>query len=558
MMFSRTRNLVRLGSRSHTSVSHTMNPRQLCDFECLATGAFDPVHNFLNQQDYNSVVNERRLCDGKLWPMPIVLDIKRETRDELELSGGSLLLRDHQFNLLGTMDIDEIWEPDLVLEAKHVFGGDPEHPAVQYLQTKTNPYLVSGTMTVDQLPMHNDYCEIRRTPDEVRSIVSKDRPVVAFQTRNPMHRAHMELVKRAAEQVDGDILIHPVVGLTKPGDIDYHTRIKCYKEVIVDGKMLERDATLSLLPLAMRMAGPREALWHALIRRNYGATHFIVGRDHAGPGSNSLGEDFYGPYEARDFVLRHASELDIGIIPFDMMAYVDEIKQYMPYKDIPEGCSPTSISGTEVRRRLKSGEEIPEWFTPPNVVDILRKTNPPNTKRGVTLFFTGLSGSGKSTIVNGLVARLNEESFRKVITLDGDEVRTFLSSELGFSKDHRDLNVKRIGYVASLASSAGAIVLTAAIAPYREMRDSARQLVEDSGTEFIEVHVNSNLEVCEERDVKGLYKLAREGEIKSFTGVSDPYEVPESPDISIDTTQLSVEESIDTILLELKVKGYID
>ena len=558
MMFSRFRNFTRLGSRSLTSVSHTMNPRQLCDFECLATGAFDPVHNFLNQQDYNSVVNESRLRDGKLWPMPIVLDIKRETKDELESNGGSLLLRDHQFNLLGTMDVDEIWEPDLMYEAKHVFGGDPEHPAVRYLQTKTNPYFVSGKMTVNQLPIHNDYCGLRRTPDEVRNIVSKDRPVVAFQTRNPMHRAHMELVARASEQVDGDILIHPVVGLTKPGDIDYHTRIKCYKEVLENGKMLGRNATLSLLPLAMRMAGPREALWHALIRKNYGATHFIVGRDHAGPGSNSSGEDFYGPYEARDFVLRHASELDIGIIPFDMMAYVDEMKQYMPYKDIPPGYSPTTISGTEVRRRLKTGEEIPEWFTPSNVVEILRKTNPPNSKRGVTLFFTGLSGSGKSTIVNGLVARLNEESFRKVVTLDGDEVRTFLSSELGFSKEHRDLNIKRIGYVASLASSSGAIVLTAAIAPYREMRASARQLVEDSGTEFVEVYVDASVDECEKRDVKGLYKLAREGKIKTFTGVSDPYEAPESPDLRIDTTKLSVEDSISTILRELKSSGYID
>jgi sulfate adenylyltransferase len=540
-----------------STVNHVMSSRQVCDFECMATGAFDPVQSFLGKKDYESVVKDNRLADGQLWPLPIMLDIDPKTKDALDKEGGSLLLRDQQYNLLGELDIQEIWEPDLSHEALHVFGGDAEHPAVRYLHTKTNPYYVSGNLTVNALPKHNDYSDLRYSPNEVRKMLNKDKPIVAFQTRNPMHRAHMELVARAAEQVDGDVLIHPVVGLTKPGDIDYHTRIKCYREVIQDGKMLGRAAILSLLPLAMRMAGPREALWHALIRKNYGATHFIVGRDHAGPGSNSAGDDFYGPYEARDFVLQYEDEIGIGLIPFDMMAYVDELKSYMPYKDIPEQYSPVSISGTEVRRRLKTGEDIPEWFTPPGVVDILRKSNPPNSERGVTLFFTGLSGSGKSTIVNGLVARLNEESFRKVTTLDGDEVRTFLSSELGFSKEHRDLNIKRIGYVASLTSSAGSIVLTAAIAPYREMRESARHLVEDAGTEFLEVFVDANVETCEDRDVKGLYKLAREGKIKSFTGISDPYETPTNPDIIVNTSTSSVDDSIEQIFEELKNRGYL-
>jgi len=532
-------------------VQHQLTPRQLCDFECIANGSFNPLQTFMNRLDYESVVERGRLADGALWPMPIVLDIPTETAEQLEQTEQPLILRDPQFNFLAKMEVLEIFKPDYSIEAQKVFGGDPEHPAIQY---KQEPYCVSGSIQVHQLPIHHDYTHLRSTPADIKL---PEGPVVAFQTRNPMHRAHMELASKAAESVNGNALIHPVVGVTKSGDIDYHTRIKCYQEIIEDGKLLGQPAVLSLLPLAMRMGGPREALWHALIRQNYGATHFILGRDHAGPGSNSKGKDFYGPYEARDYALQFQDELDITLLPFEMMAYVEEKDTYMPMDQIPEDCAVKSLSGTEVRRRLQTGEDIPAWFTPPKVVDILRKTNPPKSKRGVTLFFTGLSGSGKSAIVEGVTAKLNEKTFRSTTVLDGDELRTFLSSELGFSKEHRDLNIKRIGYVSSLINQAGGIVLTAAIAPYRETRDIAKQLVVAAGADFVEVFVDASVETCESRDVKGLYKLARTGKIPNFTGVSDPYEEPLSPDIQIPTAEQTLQQSIDTIIEYLQKHKYI-
>jgi sulfate adenylyltransferase len=532
-------------------IQHMLTPRQLCDYECIANKSFRPLETFLNHKDYKSVVNHAHLENGKLWPIPNVLDISKETKDKIEQTGQPLILRDSQFNFLAKMDVLDIFKPDYKVEARKVFGGDAEHPAVQYEQEE---YCVSGPLTIHQLPIHHDYTHLRLSPDELDL---PSGPVVAFQTRNPMHRAHMELASRAAASVGGTALIHPVVGLTKAGDIDYHTRIKCYQEIIEDGHLLGQPAILSLLPLAMRMGGPREALWHALIRQNYGATHFILGRDHAGPGSNSKGEDFYGPYEARDFALEFQDELDIQLLPFEMMAYVAENDTYMPMNSIPDGINATTLSGTEVRRRLQTGEDIPSWFTPPKVVEILRKSNPPKSKRGITMFFTGLSGSGKSAIVNGVTAKLHEKTFRPVTVLDGDDVRTFLSSELGFSKEHRDLNIKRIGYVSSLVSKAGGVVLTAAIAPYRKTRDIARELVENVGGDFVEVFVDASVETCESRDVKGLYKAARSGKIPNFTGISDPYEEPLCPDLKITTNEESLSESVDKIIQYLQGNKYI-
>lgn len=535
----------------------TLTPRQLCDFECIATGAFRPLQTFLNQGDYESVVAGHRLSNGALWPMPIILDIPDKTCEELKATGKPLLLRDSQFNILAKMDVTDMFQPDYNTEAIKVFGGDNEHPAIQYLQRHTHRTCVSGPLHIHQTPIHHDYTHLRLTPDELQSTLPKDAPVVAFQTRNPMHRAHMELVARAAMETGGTALIHPVVGLTKAGDINYHTRMKCYERIIEDGKLLGQPAVLSVLPLAMRMGGPREALWHALIRQNYGATHFIVGRDHAGPGSNSNGNDFYGPYEARDFALRFQNELDVELVPFEMMLYVKSLDKYMPMSEIPQDVEASSLSGTEVRRRLHSDEKIPAWFTPPKVVDILRKSTPSKDKRGLTIFFTGLSGSGKSAIVNGITAKLHEHTFRSVAVLDGDDVRTFLSSELGFSKSDRDLNIRRIAYVSGLVSGAGGIVLTAAIAPYRKAREDARDVVEQHGGDFIEVFVNADVEICEARDVKGLYKRAREGSIPFFTGISDPYEMPTSPDIEIKTGDFTVSESVETVFKYLKDNKYI-
>lgn len=536
-----------------------LNPKQLCDLECIGSGAFNPLDTFLSQKDYQSVVNDSRLDNGKLWPMPITLDFTKEQLDAFhESKQDKIALRDPEFNLLALMNVQDIWQPDKSIEAKKVFGGDPEHPAINYLFNSTGEYYLSGSLEFNQLPVHYDYQHLRHTPDELRKLLPQDKPIVAFQTRNPMHKAHMELVGAAASSIDGVALIHPVVGLTRAGDIDYHTRIKCYQKVLDNGVLPTQSGDipciLSLLPLAMRMGGPKEALWHALIRQNYGATHFICGRDHAGPGSNSSGKDFYSPYEARDFLLSHQKELDIDVISFEMMQFVKETQKYTPISKVKSNQTALNLSGTEVRKRLKTGEEIPEWFSPTKVVDILREVHPPIEEQGLTLFFTGLSGSGKSTIANALIERLHQITNRSIITLDGDEVRTFLSSELGFSDEHRNLNIKRIGFVSSLIAKSRGIAICAAIAPFEKSRMEARQMVENQGGQFIEIFINTNLEECENRDRKGLYHKARQGLIPEFTGIDSPYEEPSNPEINLDTTNLSVTESVDRIMEFLQNK----
>lgn len=539
-----------------------LNPRQLCDLECVTNGAFAPIHNFLNKNDYNSVVKDARLTNGKLWPIPIGLDINKQTLKSFENSKyNTICLRDSEFNILATMDVDNIWENDKQKEGVLVYGGDTEHPAIDYLHNTSGEYLVHGPLEIYQTPIHYDYNNLRHTPEQLKQILPTDKPIVAFQTRNPMHKAHSELVGLAAKEVNGMALIHPVVGQTKPGDIDYHTRIKCYQEIIKNGILETQsgniETKLSLLPLAMRMAGPREALWHALIRQNYGATHFICGRDHAGPGSNSKGNDFYTPYQARDYLLLHQNELDIEILSYDMMVYLEKDSKYHQITKINSEDKVLKLSGTEVRNRLKNGTDIPEWFSTKNVVKILREVYPKKKEQGFTLFFTGLSGSGKSTIANGILSKLHEKTNKPISILDGDEVRTFLSSELGFSDEHRNLNINRIGYVASEINKSRGIVLCAAIAPFNSSRNNARQLVESKGGNFIEILVDTKLDICEKRDRKGLYNKARKGEIKNFTGIDSTYEIPLNPDLVIKSDELDVSESVDMVINYLENNDYI-
>ena len=404
--------------------------------------------------------------------------------------------------------------------------------------------------------MHYDFRARRDTPNELRAYFRKLgwRRVVAFQTRNPLHRAHQELTFRAAKEAQANLIIHPVVGMTKPGDIDHFTRVRCYEAVL--DQYPSATTTMSLLNLAMRMAGPREAVWHGLIRKNHGCTHFIVGRDHAGPGKNSQGEDFYGPYDAQDLFKQHEDEIGIEMVPFKHMVFVQERAEYQPADEVAEGATVLNISGTELRRRLAEGLEIPDWFSFPDVVAELRRTRPPRSKQGFTVFFTGLSGSGKSTIANAMMVKLMEMGGRPVTLLDGDVVRKHLSSELGFSKEHRDINIRRIGYVASEITKNGGIAICAPIAPYTATRRAVREMIEDFGA-FVEVHVATSLEECERRDRKGLYKLAREGKIKEFTGISDPYEAPETAELVVDTEGMEVDYCAQQVLLKLESMGLI-
>ncbi len=536
--------------------SWDLTDRQLCDLELLMNGGFSPLDGFLGRVDYESVLTDMRLASGVLWPIPITLDVTPAFADKIEI-GETIDLRDREGVLNATLTVTDKWQPDKRAEAIAVFGADDTtHPAVRYLHDHAGSVYLGGKVQGIEAPMHYDFKHLRDTPQELRDRFRKLgwRRVIAFQTRNPMHRAHQELTFRAAQAAEANLLIQPVVGMTKPGDVDHFTRVRCYEKLI--GHYPEQTTALSLLPLAMRMGGPREAIWHAIIRKNYGCTHLIVGRDHAGPGHDSAGKPFYGPYEAQELFAQHQDELDITMVPFPNLVYSESRVQYVAEDKIEPEEKVLSLSGTELRRRLQEGLDIPEWFSFPEVVDELRRTHPPRHRQGFTVFFTGLSGSGKSTIANALLVKLLELGGRPVTLLDGDHVRKHLSSELGFSREHRDLNILRIGYVASEITKNGGIAICAPIAPYAATRRKVRDLIEPMGG-FLEIHVATSLEVCEQRDRKGLYAKARAGIIKEFTGISDPYEAPEEPEMRIDTGELTPDLAAHRILIKLESLGFI-
>ena len=545
-----------LKARSRDWPSHDLTARQLCDLELLFNGGLSPLRGFMTRCDYEGVCQSMRLSDGVLWPVPVTLDVPEALAKSLK-PGSILTLRDEEGVMLAALHVEDVWQPNRATEAEAVFGSaNPEHPGVSHLLERTKPFYVGGRLEGLQQVPHYDYRQLRHTPAELRTEFSKLgwRQVVAFQTRNPMHRAHQELTLQAAKEAEANLLIHPVVGMTKPGDVDHYTRVRCYQVLI--SRYPKKTAMLSLLPLAMRMGGPREAVWHAIIRKNHGCTHLIVGRDHAGPGSDSTGTPFYGPYDAQDLLRTQEQELGVKMVPFKMMVYVEELDSYVADDQVPSGTRALSISGTELRRRLAEGREIPEWFTFSDVADELRRSHPPRHRQGFTVLFTGLSGSGKSTIANVLLVKFLEMGGRPVTLLDGDLVRKHLSSELGFSKEHRDVNIRRIGFVASEITKNGGIALCAPIAPYDAVRKEVRAMIEPLGGFFL-VHVAAPLEVCEQRDRKGLYAKARAGIIKEFTGVSDPYEEPADADLVIDTTDLTPEEAAQQIILHLEREGHV-
>ena len=537
--------------------SWTLTQRQICDIELLLNGGFSPLKGFMIQADYDNVVETMRLTDGTLFPIPITLDVDTEFASQAQV-GSRIALRDQEGVLIAILTVESNWAPDKSNEAKQVFGADDQaHPAVHYLHNIAGSHYLGGKLEGIEAPIHYDFRAQRHTPNELRALFDKWgwKRVVAFQTRNPLHRAHQELTVRAAKQVKANLLIHPIVGMTKPGDVDHYTRVRCYQAILES--YADQTTTMSLLGLAMRMAGPREALWHGLVRKNYGATHFIVGRDHAGPGKNSQGEDFYGPYDAQQLFLKHQDEIGIEMVPFKMMVYIQERAEYVPVDEVKDGETQLHISGTEVRRRLNQDLEIPSWFSPPEVLTELKKAYPPLNQRGFTVFFTGLSGSGKSTVANALMVKLMEMGGRPCTLLDGDVVRTHLSSELGFSKEHRDLNIQRIGFVASEISKNGGIAICAPIAPYSSTRKVVRDMIESQQGVFVEIHVETPLEVCEARDRKGLYALARAGKIKGFTGIDDPYETPANPELRLDTSQITPDEAAHQVMLQLQELGLI-
>ncbi len=537
--------------------SWTLTDRQLCDCEMILDRGFKPLNKFMVKEDYESVINDMRLSNGQLFPIPITLDVDEEFSNQISI-GEKIILREKEGFIIAKMKIESIWSPDFNKEAELVYGTtDQSHPAINYMFNIGHEIYVGGEIEKISMPKHYDYSQYRLSPDAVKMKFKEKnwRTVVAFQTRNPLHRAHVEMTLRSMEELGAKLFLNPVVGLTKPGDVDHYTRVRCYKHVIK--KYPKDSAMLSLLPLAMRMGGPREALLHAIIRKNYGCTHIIVGRDHAGPGNDKNGNPFYGAYEAQDLLSEYQDEIGIEMVPFQFMVYTPVDKSYKALGDIDNNENYETISGTELREILDKGNELPEWFTYPEVANELIKSRPPLNQRGFTIFFTGLSGSGKSTIANGLLIKFLENGDRPVTLLDGDIVRTNLSSELGFSKEHRSLNIQRIGFVASEITKNGGIAICAPIAPYEQDRKINRELISRVGS-FIEIYVNTSLEKCEERDSKGLYQLAREGKIKEFTGISDPYEEPKCPDIVVNSDgSKSPEELVGNILQQLTKMGYL-
>lgn len=540
-----------------------LTERQLCDLELIMNGGFSPLEGFLNESDYKSVVDTLRLANGTLFPIPVNLDVSQADIDRLNIKPGArlALLDPRDDEPLAIITVEDIYSPNKVHEAEKVFGADDiAHPAVAYLHNRVKDFYVGGKVEAISAPAHYDYAALRYTPSELRAHFKKLawRKVVAFQTRNPMHRAHRELTVRAARQRQANVLIQPVVGLTKPGDVDHYTRVRVYEAIM--SKYPNGMAHLALLPLAMRMAGPREAVWHSIIRKNFGATHFIVGRDHAGPGKNSQGKDFYGPYDAQELVTQYKDELSIEMVPFQQMTYLPSTDEYMPVDEVPAGVQTLDISGTELRKRLRTGAPIPNWFSYDTVVKTLRESYPPRTKQGFVLFLTGLYGSGKDIIARALQVTLNQQGGRSVSLLLGETVRSELSAELGFSREDRHKNIQRIAFVSAELTRAGAAVIAAPIAPYADSRKSARETVLStggSGGNFFLIHVATPLEHCEARDRKGVYKRARAGEIKGFTGIDDVYEPPTDADITVDTTQQSVPEIVHSIVLLLETNGLL-
>ena len=530
-----------------------ISQRALCDLELLATGAFSPLDRFMGKSDYERVLTEMRLTDGVLFPLPITLPVDEEA---LPSWGEQITLSDSRNNTIAVMQIEEIYHWDVLRETRLALGTtDPRHPLVSEMNTWGNVY-VSGALKVIDLPKYHDFVDLRKTPAQTREYLAAlgNENVVAFQTRNPMHRIHEELTKRAADEVDGSLLIHPVVGLTKPGDVDHYTRVRVYR-TMVEQYYDSNRTLLALLPLAMRMAGPREALWHAIIRRNFGATHFIIGRDHAGPGKDSNGNPFYGPYEAQMMLSQYGEEIGVLPIEFKELVYLADEDRYEQRSEVPEDARIFSISGTQVRDDyLAKGELLPDWFTRRETAEILQKMYPPRHEQGLCLWFTGLSGSGKSTTAEILTSLLLERG-RQVTLLDGDVVRTHLSKGLGFSQEDRDTNILRIGFVAGEIARQGGIVVAAAISPYRSTRNEVRKMVGEE--RFIEVFMDTPIEVCEERDVKGLYARARRGQIKGFTGVDDPYEVPVDPEITLYTVEISPGMNAWKIIEYLEDRGFL-
>lgn len=536
----------------------TLTQRQACDLELIMNGALSPLTGFMNKNEYDSVLSKTCLPNGAAWSLPYCLDIDEVQADKIK-PGSSIALRDTEGFMPAVMIVESIWKPDKNKEAEVIYGTtDKSHPGVKYLFNSVKNVYLGGVIKGIQQPFHYDFETLRNTPLSLRKYFKKIgwKNIVAFHTSKPMHRVHHEITMRAAKAFNANILIHPVVGMSKPGDMHYYARVHCYQAIL--DYYPKNIAALSLLPLAMRMAGPREALMNAIVRQNYGCSHYIVGTEHAAPpGIRDNGLRFYPSGASQEYVSKYQDTLDIKIITTDELCYARNSNCYITVAEADNNKSTCEkFPNDKILDSIYRNIHIPDWVTYPEVLNEMRKVCSPRHEQGFTLFFTGLSGSGKSTLAKIMYAKFIEAGERPVTLLDGDIVRHNLSNELGFSKSDRDINVKRIGFVASEIVKNKGIAICAPIAPYDLTRKAVRETIEQYGA-FIEIYVATPLEVCEQRDRKGLYAKARKGLIPEFTGISDPYEVPDDPELNFDTSNLSPMAAAQEILLYLIREGYI-
>jgi sulfate adenylyltransferase len=517
----------------------TLDERNLNDLEMFFLGAFDPLQGYNTFENFNSIVTHGCLEDGTIWPIPFVLPVPEclLTKNNNSVSTHSnvfLNVRDVLGTIVARVSVVDCYKVNIDVYGQLLLEtSDTNHPFMDYLHNNhRDSVYVGGNITPICPIKHFDFIQYRQNTKQVKDMIRHDHwdAVIGFQTRNPMHKSHFELTRQAVSEVQKELetsntssarvllLITPSCGVTQPGDIDSATRIRCYQKILPYYKDLYNiDVKLVVLPLTMRMAGPKEALWHALIRQNFGCTHFIIGRDHAGPSClQKNGKSFYEPYAAHALLKSFATKLKIIPILSMNMVYVPDKKQYVQENLLPPNASYEQLSGTKFRTALQNREPIPEWFSFPTVLEELKKVYHPRYQQGFCIYFTGLPCSGKSTLAKAVSARLEERESenRHVSILDADIVRLHLSRGLGYSKQDRSVNVQRIGYVASLITYHYGIVLVANIAPYAADRLSNRRLITNAGGGYIEVYVSTPLSICQTRDVKQHYKNARLGVLK--------------------------------------------
>jgi len=542
---------------AHELATVTLSHRNLCDLELILNGGFAPLDTFLNKTEYENVLENMHLGDGSIWPMPVTLDVDRRFADSLK-SGQEIALRDVQGLLIAIMLVNDVWKPNKKHEALAVYNTlDENHPGVATLLNQVKDYYISGELIPMSSPVHYDYDHLRFTPAQLQETFEQRRwkKIVAFHTHNPMHKVHRELTLQAVKLTGAKLLLHPVSEFSQANDHNHYLRIRCYEHIL---KTYPKKSTLlGLLPLATRMAGPREALWHAIIRKNYGCTHFIVGRDHASPIQGRSEQKYYRAYDAQTLALTYQNEVGIEIVPMQELIFSHRKMRYYPANKFPKNGKPTSISGTELRNRIINKKAIPEWFTYPDIISELRKTIPHKLQQGFTVLLTGLPNSGKSTIANGLMLKLIEQTGRQVTLLDDNEIRARLSRGLSSSERDKEVCANRVAYVAKEVTRHGGIVVCETPATTLKTRNDMRDMISQSGG-FIEVYVSTPMSTCENRNPSGLIGDARATQIKDLVLISNYYEAPEMPEIEIDTSSLEPKEVIENIMKEIRTLGYIE